>query len=91
MDCHNNIFNSEAGLNSMFVKVDDQRTRTTRSTATNYMNVVNVWSITGRKAFSFREPTFWNSIDETTRVIKNKNTFKSHIIKIICRDVNHPG
>ena len=55
------------------------------------MNVDNVRTLTGRKAYSYRGPSFWNTLDENAKQIENKNTFKKHIIEIICRDVNHPG
>ena len=29
--------------------------------------------------------------DMDVRQIETKNSFKTHITKVICRDVNHPG
>ena len=91
IECHNNIFNQESGLHSMFIKRDSTRVRHTRTTDTNMMTVPNVKSITGRRAFSFRGPHFWNNLASESRLIENKNGFKKHISKEVCRDVNHPG
>ena len=91
MECHNNIYNVEAGLHKMFVQVDVSRIRDTRSTNTNYMKVKNVKSVTGRKAFEYRGPNFWNKLDSDSRKITSKPIFKNHISKLVCRDVNHPG
>ncbi len=91
VECHNNIFNPESGLQSMFTQQDSERTRRTRSTNTNKMVIPKVKTMAGRKAFSYRGPHFWNNLDEESRQIENKNGFKKHISKEICRDVNHPG
>ena len=91
MECHNNIYNKEARLHDMFIKLDQERERTTRSTNTNCMKVKNVRTLTGHKAYSYRGPAFWNTLEEDIRQIEDKNSFKKHITKLMCRDVNHPG
>ncbi len=91
MECHNNIFNEEAGLHSFFEKIDSTRRRTTRMENTNCMKTANIRSVVGRKAFSFRGPDFWNKLELDLRLITSKNGFKQHISKVVCRDVNHPG
>ena len=90
VDCHNNIFNEEAGLNNMYKTVDD-RNRVTRNTGTRYMKVPNIRSCSGRKAYSYQGPIIWNSLDNETRQITDKGAYKRHISKQLCRDVNHPG
>ena len=90
MDCYTNITVKESGLHKLFKQVDSNRNRRTRSTNTNQLEVSNIRTVTGRKAYSFRVPMFWNSIDSDTRQIENKNQFKTHITKLVCRDVNHP-
>ena len=69
----------------------EQRPRQTRATATNYMTVPDVRSMIGWKAYSFGRPTFWNSLEPEARTIENKTSFRNHITKLICQDVNHPG
>ena len=91
IECHNNIFNKASGLHNMFKTLDETRTRRTRATDTNTMCVPNVRSMVGRKAFSYRGPRFWNNLSNEFRLIENKNSFKTHISKETCRDVNHPG
>ena len=90
MECFNNINNPEAGPNHMFNTVDD-RAHNTRTTGTKVMKVPNIRTTTGRKAFSYRGPRFWNDLHSDCRQIDKKDTFKRHISKTICRDVNHPG
>ena len=82
VDCHNNIYNEEAGLHSMYQTVDD-RVRATRSIGTNYMKVPNIRSCTGRKAYSYSGPSFWNKLDSDTRQLEDKTAFKRHISKEI--------
>lgn len=91
MDCFNNIKNDEAGLHSMFIPIDEDRVRSTRSENRNMMRVPDVRSVTGRKAYSYRGPSFWNTLENESRTITTKTTFKTHITKLFCRDVNHPG
>ena len=91
MECHNNVYNNEAGLHKFFTQIDTNRVRSTRSENTKRVKVANVRSVVGRKAFSFRGPDFWNSVESDIRLIENKNGFKKHISKLIVRDVNHPG
>ena len=91
MECFNNIKNEEAGLHKMFKPIYITRIRTTRSENQNLMNVANTRSVNGRKAFSYRGPHFWNNIENDARLLETKGSFKAHITKLICRDVNHPG
>ena len=91
MECHNSIFNEEAGLHRMFKPIDDNRARPTRSENQNLMTVANIRTVNGRKAFTYTGPFFWNILDNEARQIESKNSFKTHITKLICRDVNHLG
>ena len=91
MECHTGVNNKESGLHFMFKSKDENRERTTRSTQTNQVEVENIRTVTGRKAFGFRGPNYWNKLNTDCRVITDKNEFKNHISKLICRDVNHPG
>ena len=91
MKCHDNIFNDEAGLHKMFITIDEHRAWPTRSENQNLMTVANIRMVNGRKAFSYRGPYFWNTLDNEVRKIEAKNSYKTHITKLICQDVNHPG
>ena len=89
MDCFNNITNEEAGLHHMYN--ESRCERRTRSSDSKLMEVPNIRSCVGRKAHSYKGPSFWNGLRIETRCIKEKEKFKRHINKITCRDVNHPG
>ena len=91
MECYTGYHNKEAGLHYMFQPKDDTRIRETRSTRANQVEVTNIRTVTGRKAFGFRGPNFWNKLEMDTRIIHEKTAFKNHISKLVCRDVNHPG
>ncbi len=91
MECFTALHNDESGLHYMFKPVDAQCERETRSTRTNRVEISNVRTVTGRKAFSFRGPNFWNKLESDARTISDKPAFKTHISKVVCRDVNHPG
>ena len=91
MDCFNNINNLEAGLHKLFKPVNSNRTKNTRSSNTKQMEVQNVKTVTERKAQEYRGPNFWNSITTDIRQLECKTTFKKHITKHICQDINHPG
>ena len=71
MECHNNTYNKEAGLHTFFNPIDSTRARSTRSENTKRMKTKTVRSVVGRKAFSFRGPNFWNTIDTDSRLIEN--------------------
>ena len=62
----------------------------TRSENMN-MKTANIRSVVGHKVLSFHGPDFWNGLDTDTRQLENKNGFKEHISKLVCRDVNLPG
>ena len=70
---------------------DNNRERVTGSTSTNQVEVDNIRTVTGRKAFRFRGPNYWNKLDNDSRALENQTEFKNHISKVVCRDVNHPG
>ena len=91
MECFTGVHNQESGLHYMFQQVDDERTRETRSSNKNVIKIENIRTMTGRKAFGFRGPNYWNKLDLEARVIETKDMFKNHISKLICHDVNHPG
>ena len=65
--------------------------RTTQGTEANSMDVPNICTGTGRKAFSFCGPDHWNGQNQNLNVIESLNTFLQPILKTICRDVNNPG
>ena len=67
------------------------RQRRTRATDTNVMEVPDIRTCVGRKAYSYKGPSFWNTLTADARCIEDKEQFKRHINKSICRDVNHPG
>ena len=67
------------------------RPRTTPTPGTKLMDVPNIRSCIGRKAYSYKGPAFWNTLDSQPRCITEKEQFKKHINKLVCRDVNHPG
>ncbi len=91
MECFTGVHNSESGLHYMFKPKDETRMRETRSTRTNQVEITNVRTVTGCKAFGFRGPNFWNKLETDSRTITNRPAFKTHISKVVCRDVNHPG
>ena len=91
MECFIGVHNEESGLHYMFQKSDNERVRETRSSNKYQVKVENIRTVTGRRAFGFRGPNFWNKIDSEARVIEEKGAFKNHISKLFCRDVNHPG
>ena len=91
MECFSGVHNTESGLHYMFKPQDETCARATRSTRTNLVEVVNIRAVTGRRAFSFRGPNFWNKLEADSRTITDKPAFKTHISKVVCRDVNHPG
>ena len=91
MECFTGVHNEDAGLHYMFKQQDKAHTRVTRSSHTHQVKVDNIRTVTGRKAFGFRGPNFWNKLDTEARLIEEKTTFKNHISKIVCTDVNHPG
>ena len=86
MDCHAHINNPKSSLNKYFKKRETRRTRAGESK----MELPNLRSNTGRKAFSFRGPQHWLSLPENTRIIESKQLFKKECIKNLMRDVDHP-
>ncbi len=91
IECHKNIYNTDASLKYMFVCESDIRERCTRNTDTQSMFIPHYRTVTGRKAFSFRGPQTCNSLNRPIRMIESLNAFKSEILKDVMRDVNHPG
>ncbi len=67
------------------------RARVTRRGEKQKVNVPDVKSELGRKAFSYRGPVFWNDISDDMKQKENRNIFKSAYLKYILRDVSHPG
>ncbi len=53
MDCHTNINERGSGLHNFFIESDKNRSRNTRSVNTKLMEVKNIKTVTGRKAYSF--------------------------------------
>ena len=88
MECFRQV-NSKSGLNNMFVQ--HTTGRVTRGTSTKNMKIPTMTTTTGRKAFTFRGPTHWNSLSSDLKENDNKNSFKSGASKLFARDVNHPG
>ena len=75
----------------MFIKTGDVHIRVTRNTESQAMIVLDIRSVIGRKAFSYRGPVKWNTLDRDLRQISSKNVFKNRLIKEFLRDVNHLG
>ena len=88
MECFRQI-NTISGLNDLFVKHDTGRV--TRGTNMNNMKIPVMNTATGRKAFSYRGPSHWNTLPPDLKINDNKNSFKSGVSKLFARDVNHPG
>ena len=63
----------------MFTPADRDRVRSTQ----NLMTVIDVRSVNGRKAYSYRDPHFWNTLNNEARLFENKNSFKMHLTKLI--------
>ena len=91
MECFTGVHNEESGLHYMFEQIDNTRGRETRSTHTHQVKIDNIRTVTGRKAFGFRGPNFWNKLETDARLITEKVAFKNHILKLFCCDVNPPG
>ena len=64
--------------------------RITRSSNTKTMDVPNVRTNIGRRAFSYKGPNHWNSLPNDTRSIVDKNEFRRTISKLNNHDVDHP-
>ena len=54
------------------------------------MNIPDLRTASGCKAFSFKGPVYWNSLPEDARIIENKNEFKTKLNKLLMLDENHP-
>ena len=91
MDCFTNVNNKDAGQHKFFIPLDTNRARTTCRTNTNKMQIENIRTVMGRKAYMYRRLQFWNTLVQENRLIDNKATFKNHITNLLCRDINHPG
>ena len=65
--------------------------RPTRHGQTKVVNVPDLRSNYGRKAYSYRGPLFWNGLSETARKVDQKNEFKNTVSKLLMLDENHPG
>ena len=70
IECFTGVHNHESGLHYMFQKTDNERTRETRSSNKHQVKVENIRTMTGRKAFGFRGPNFWNKMEYDARVIE---------------------
>ena len=88
MDCYTHVSDQYSSLHHMFVKLEAVR-RTRRSNEEN-VQVPDIRSSLGRKAYSYRGPVFWNGIDNNIKLIQSKNSFKTEYTKFLLRDVNHP-
>ena len=88
MDCYTHVRNQNSSLSHMFVKPEAVR-QTQRSNEDN-VQVPDIRSNDGRKAYSHRGPVFWNKIDNAIKSIQSKNCFKTQYTKFLLRDVNHP-
>ena len=69
-----------------FQKTDGRRTRT----GDKKVKVPDIRSTTGRKGFSYRGQTFWNSVDEELKNSESVDAFKRTYLNRLLRDVNHP-
>ena len=91
VECHKNIYGIDSSLKFMFVRESDQRERRTRNSDALSMVVPLFRTFVGRKAFSYRGPHSWNTLDRPTSMMDSINVFKSHLLKEFMRDVNHLG
>ena len=64
--------------------------RATLSNAESRVLVPDLRYGVGRKAYSYRGPVFWNSINQEIKDSPSQNVFKTKYIKFLLRDVNHP-
>ena len=70
----------ESSLKFMFVRESDQRERRTRNSDTLSMVVPFLRTTTGRKAFSYRGPYSWNSLNRSIRLIESINVFETDLL-----------
>ena len=56
----------------MFQPKDETNVRETRSARTNQVEVTNIRTVTGCKAFGFRGPNYWNKLEADTRIIPER-------------------
>ena len=89
VECYKQATIEESSLHSMFVK--PVRSRATRRGDSNKVTVPKVDSDTGRKAFSYRGPFFWNELENDLKCQENKNIFKNAYLRKLLQDVNHAG
>ena len=73
----------------MFTRLEQVRKRT-RQTMNYGLLVPDIRSKMGRYCFSYRGSKCWMDLDNQTRSIAKLASFKSELIRLICRDLNHP-
>ncbi len=88
MDCYTHVRNQNSSFSHMFVK--PEAVRQTRRSNEDNVQVPDIRSDVGCRAYSYRGPVFWNGIDNDIKSIQTKNSFKTQYIKYLLRDVNHP-
>ena len=88
MECFNNVNNEESGLHNLFIPIAETNVRTIRQTERKLMNVPDICTNTGQKAFSYRGPNRWNKLLLNLCAIENKNNFKKEITRLTCLDEN---
>ena len=90
-ECYKAVNNPDSGLHHMFNLLSDTRARNTRLTTNRGMRVPNMKTVQGRKAFKYTGPLCWNSLEPDIKKSETVMSFKSNMLKLIMRDVNHPG
>ncbi len=84
-ECYKHVKTSDSSWSHMFVPKVNRRTRTG-----DKYKVSELRTTTGRKAFSYRGPDFWNQVPEELKNSQNPNAFKTDYLNNILWDVNHP-
>ena len=65
-------------LSKLFAKCSDDRERFLRSSETD-LKIPLLKTINGQKAFSYRGPKLWNSLERATKLAPSLKTFKEQL------------
>ncbi len=88
-DCFKHVNDSTSSLAYMFIPWVTGRP--TRRGQSKIMNIPDLRTGSGCKAYSFKGPVFWNGLPKDAHIIENKNEFKTKLNKLLMLDENHPG
>ena len=86
LGCFKNV-NEDSSLNGLLIECAGRQARDN----VNFMSLIIFKTNTMHKAYSYRESDFWNWINATLRYIKNKNNFKTKVLKTLLWEENQPG